>query len=758
MILEKQKQSKVLQAGQDNKSIGMSLDLDSAQVLMQMLSKNLYSDSIGSAVRECTSNALDSHRRAGVTKPIVVSLAINENRNYEFSVEDFGTGLDHDDVEKIISKYGKSTKRNSNTELGMMGLGFKAPLAYCSSFYFTCRKDGRERKYMMYEGEESNTIDLLNETVTDKSNGVKVTIPIKWADKHDFQTKIKEQLAYFENVYFNVDDIDNNFVIQRNKIFQFSEMSSDNRLHICLDDVYYPLDFNKMGIDVINIPVGLRFGLSDGLFPTPNRESLIYSQEAKKAIRNKLKEFANYMTEKYNETISGKDLNIKNVLNYYTQSHKYIDMFGQRNNYNEISDFSTVDINAPKLKNIQVLNLDTLPKTNYSFLLRDYEVKYKVEKGRMYKIDKYSWLKSIKWSDTLSGSLYFRMDNPMKGIKKSWLRDIAMEKISNFNNYRLFYFKRKNSIKLGNSLSTGYDTYYKILGLQNYPKSQWRQVIKDWLKLEEMILENCKDFTDVPVPKKWLDDRKAKIANKSKATKRANGTYKKLQGEVNFKEATDLFRYSGSRKCKFVNTKMDIKNMINSGITYIYDSHVNYLNIDRLYKVVKHLPVKLITFSNREMKLIDSKSMQNFIHYSEFMKGDHSYFKKISTSYLIMKLINQYNSIFRNRKYMEDINSTIYKDMGNLNSYSKKYLYNNVDYEILDIMLEITKKNNNRFDYKIYYLFNKYKSFFEKNYFINYMFSNIGYLNLSNFNRVCCDLFKYHKLKLNLKHYQIKEE
>lgn len=121
MILEKQTQAKVLSSGQDNQSIGMSLDLDSAQVLMQMLSKNLYSDSIGSAVRECASNALDSHRRAGVTKPIIVSLVRNDSNNYEFSVEDFGTGLDHHDVENIISKYGKSTKRNSNTELGMMG-------------------------------------------------------------------------------------------------------------------------------------------------------------------------------------------------------------------------------------------------------------------------------------------------------------------------------------------------------------------------------------------------------------------------------------------------------------------------------------------------------------------------------------------------------------------------------------------------------------------------------------------------------------
>ena len=121
MILEKQTEALVQQEGTSQESIGMSLDLDSAQILMQMLSKNLYSDSIGSTVRECASNALDSHRRAGVDKPIVVSFKPNESDNYEFSVEDFGIGLDADDVKNIISKYGKSTKRDSATELGMMG-------------------------------------------------------------------------------------------------------------------------------------------------------------------------------------------------------------------------------------------------------------------------------------------------------------------------------------------------------------------------------------------------------------------------------------------------------------------------------------------------------------------------------------------------------------------------------------------------------------------------------------------------------------
>ena len=56
----------------------------------------------------------------------------------------------------------------------MWGLGFKSPLAYSSTFYFVARKNGIERKYMMYEGEDVNTIDLLYESETTERNGVKV--------------------------------------------------------------------------------------------------------------------------------------------------------------------------------------------------------------------------------------------------------------------------------------------------------------------------------------------------------------------------------------------------------------------------------------------------------------------------------------------------------------------------------------------------------------------------------------------------------
>jgi hypothetical protein len=63
--------------------------------------------------------------------------------------------------------------------------------------------------------------------------------------------------------------------------------------------VYYPLDFDKIGASRISFPIALRFSLTDGIYPTPNRESIRYTQEAKEIIKAKLADVADYFINKY---------------------------------------------------------------------------------------------------------------------------------------------------------------------------------------------------------------------------------------------------------------------------------------------------------------------------------------------------------------------------------------------------------------------------------------------------------------------------
>jgi hypothetical protein len=745
MILEKQTDATILSEGNSQDSIGMSLDLDSAQMLMQMLSKNLYSDGIGSTIRETASNALDSHRRAGIDKPIVVSFKQNNQGNYEFSVEDFGAGLDDDDVKNIISKYGKSTKRTQANELGMFGLGFKSPLAYSSSFYFVCRKNGVERKYMMYEGEEINTIDLLYETPTEECNGVKVIVPVNYRDRHDFVTKIKEQLAYFENVYFNVDGISNDFTIFRGEHFQFSELCTDRKLHICLDNVYYPVDFSKLGIESIWFPVALRFGLSDGIFPIPNREAIKMTKEAKEAILNKITLVADYFVSKYNQNIEDGD-DIRAVFNYFDSNYRYVKGFKEGNSLDikDLKMFSNISLKAPKLKNINLLDLRDLYH-NRTHLTSEYEKKYQLSRGVFRECKRY-WDMNFNYSDFLNKKCFFFSDR-ISGVKKDYLK-------ATFKGAELFFIKKVGSYQLGKmNRANDYSKYYiDLLTLRKHPKSEWRARIKEFQYIMSLITANVVDLDAFEIPQDWLDNRKKeKDALKIKIPSLGRKT--RLEGEIVGKRAEKLERFVNGKNSKLVPITYKLENLHKQKGMIVYGNNQDAEKIDKLYSVFPK-KVSFVVFSDRELKLLENVNIHNLIPLNKFMEGKNKPFKRIVTAYLINSFISENRSIFSKKQRLEDVSIDLYSKVRMLEDYKDKHFQRGSD-EIYKAMFEVAIQNN-LFDTEVFVIYKEVKAVFAKLPFLKPLFIEMsGYSNQEGMHLVLCDLFKYYKQKIDWKNYKL---
>ncbi len=759
MILEKQKEANVLVDGQSQESIGMSLDLDSAQILMQMLSKNLYSDDIGSAIRECASNALDSHRRAGVDEPIVVSFKASSYNNYEFCVEDFGIGLDAEDVKNIISKYGKSTKRDSATELGMMGLGFKAPLAYSSSFYFVCRKNGMERKYMMYEGEDTNTIDLLYEKETTERNGVKVIIPAKYTDRWQFHKKIKEQLCYFESVYFDVPEdgsITNEFIISRHEHFQFSEMSTDDKLHICLDNVYYPLDFEKLGIDRIDFPIALRFSLSDGLYPTPNRESLRYTQEAKVIIKQKLADVADYFVNKYNEAIEeGND--IKSVINYLEKNGYYLTMEnGQKERIDSFVKFSKIQPAIPQLEGIKLLDFPSVYRAHKQFILTNsYKCKFSLRYKRMHDMEKhYVYGFNIESICNGSANVYVYEDK-FPGMKKDYLRATCKESDNNF------FVKPAKPMTLGHPAKFDMSTYYHLLGLKNYPKSQWRQVIEEYNHIISLISANFIDLDALVVPQQFIDSKK-KVKAIISGTGIPGVRRQKLKGEINGKVGDELQKFSDGRCCKFVPVIYKLEKLESDRNLKVYAHHDDYMKLDALFGCIQKQKMKVVTFSQRELNIIKDSEIHNLISLEQFMEGKNKPFKRMATAYLIRKMIDKYRSTFERNVQVGYTCSPLRKKLDMLSKYAADHYYlpgysggSAAAKEFLESMLVIAEEHK-LFDMTIYPEVMELQEIFDKLPFLNTFMRGVGYYDEKNdLVNVLADLFKYYRYRVDLKHYHL---
>lgn len=754
MILEKQKEAMIVTDGDEiHESIGMSLDLDSAQILMQMLSKNLYSDAIGSTIRECASNALDSHRRAGVEDPIIVRLAMNDRQNYEFSVEDFGIGLDDSDVRNIISKYGKSTKRNSNTELGMMGLGFKSPLAYSSSFYFICRKDGMERKYMMYEGEDTNTIDLLYEKATDERNGVNVIVPIKWSDRDEFFKKIKEQLAYFEDVYFDVivngQVINNNFKIYRGENFQYSELASDKYLHICLDNVYYPIDFSKLEISKLEFPIALKFSLTDGIFPTPNREAIRYTQEAKKLITSRLIEMSDFFLNKYKEQITACKT-YQQVKEYYNSSTRIVEVIpGIKLNAGYLSVFSNVVINKPQIEGVKHLNLEKLVK-NDNYILKEYKVTQVLSRSKFQEVRPNSWESDLNMNTLNDTSkVFYLYSSKFSETKKSYLRSTFP---SDWNS-RAFFIKKSGSFKLfPKSGDMGaYTNYYKILSLNTVERKHWRKVIVEFQNIIQNIVSSFTDLDALVVPESFVQSRK-QTHSRVASTRRD-----KMDGDIIVKEGVPLERYVEGKKCKFVTDTWRLKDIPKMGTLLVYGSHDDAAKLDHLYSASNgKQKIQVITLSAREMKVLEELKFNNVMSYSKFMEGDNKPFRRIVTAHLIKELHIENSYLFARLASFEQVSKELADRLKVLEDYKQKNHVSNTSKIVYEAMVVVAKENN-LFDHSIYSEYVSVKAILEKAYFLNTIFSMIkgsGYYDVTASQiKIVVDMMKYHKLRVNPEYY-----
>lgn len=163
--------------------VAMGIDSNALAHIMSVLT-DLYSNPVLAVIREYSTNAYDSHIEAGVTRPIEVTLPTHLAPF--FRVRDFGEGLSAEDIRDIYSKYGASTKRESNDVVGMLGLGCKSALTYTDQFTLTGIKDGvMTQVSVSRDANGSGSMVIVDQFETDRPSGVEVIVPVK--AHHNFE-------------------------------------------------------------------------------------------------------------------------------------------------------------------------------------------------------------------------------------------------------------------------------------------------------------------------------------------------------------------------------------------------------------------------------------------------------------------------------------------------------------------------------------------------------------------------------------------
>ena len=289
-----------------------NFQINNSSKAFKILSSQLYSNKSLAIVRELSCNAFDSHVSVQQTKPFEVFL---NGSLKELTIEDFGSGLTHEEVMGVYSNFLDSDKAENADLIGGLGLGSKSPFAYTDRFTIRAIKKGISNYYLAYMNNGYPVIYHLSTKKTKKRNGVKITIHVdNEHDLDDFKESINLALKYFPPAAYKVSPyasvVPVAWDIVPNGLFGVSNEYRANT-GIVMNNVFYNIDkrqlpksFFETHKNMLDVTSLILFTEDNSLEVTASRESLSYDKESLKVLGKILTELSDKIIVKIQESFA----------------------------------------------------------------------------------------------------------------------------------------------------------------------------------------------------------------------------------------------------------------------------------------------------------------------------------------------------------------------------------------------------------------------------------------------------------------------
>lgn len=295
-------------------------------VIFDILRSKLYSDPVAAVCREIACNARDSHIEANKAD-VPIEIVLPNKLSKSLIIKDFGVGISPDRAENIFIQYGKSTKRNDNTQTGGFGMGCKCPFSITDTFGIVTVFNGIKYSYSAVIDETKvGALFLLNKENTDESNSTQIIIPIKESDFLKVEDSIlsitefwttkpiikncrkelsKKEVEFNGNNWFLVSKNKNNHSFNNSHVNNIFCLVDKIPYYISIDSLYSILDKSDMyGVQYIgNYVLYLEFNTGD-LSLSASREALYFDENTKNKLKDAIKNFTKEFNIEFSKKIS----------------------------------------------------------------------------------------------------------------------------------------------------------------------------------------------------------------------------------------------------------------------------------------------------------------------------------------------------------------------------------------------------------------------------------------------------------------------
>lgn len=262
----------------------------------QILSSNLYSNPLGSMIRELSTNAYDAHIDAGKREePFIMTLP--NSLEPTFKLRDFGPGLSHAQIMSVYTTFFESTKTESNDVVGCLGLGSKSPFGVADSFTVTSFYNGKRTVYSAFLNDARiPSIAKFAEFDTDEENGIELEVAIKEEDFYTFNREVNHQLKYFKTKPIIQGNSDFKWNTDEEYVYEGTNWKMSNgggSARVIQGQIQYPISVNDMGKAYNNADDAIKAILGSSILfevpigdvnIAPSREALSYDDRTSENI------------------------------------------------------------------------------------------------------------------------------------------------------------------------------------------------------------------------------------------------------------------------------------------------------------------------------------------------------------------------------------------------------------------------------------------------------------------------------------------
>jgi hypothetical protein len=277
-LITEQRKHADIQSTLTGTKIQMGIDMSALAQIMQSMT-DLYSDPILAVIREYSTNAFDANVEAGrPNDPVLVTLP--GPLAPFLKIKDTGCGLSVEDIHKIYSQYGASTKRNTNEQVGSLGYGCKSALSYTNQFTVVSTKGGVTVTVAISRDEDgTGSMTIVDTSSMGLPDGTEVVIPVKRDDLTTFQNTAADFFQWWTPGSVLIDG-------DQPKRFEGLRLADDlyviegNQPYVVMGNVAYPAERHRIG------ECGVGSGYSPVKFVnigdvefTPSREALRYDSD-----------------------------------------------------------------------------------------------------------------------------------------------------------------------------------------------------------------------------------------------------------------------------------------------------------------------------------------------------------------------------------------------------------------------------------------------------------------------------------------------